>query len=410
MIAWFAGQPLVLKIVLGGLGSILLVFLLWRLWLRQYLEWQNVRTLEIEKRVGLKIEFIKTAAQILGGVFFLGTFYIAYQNLVVSQEKYRTDLFVQAVKQLGDEKLEVQLGGIYALERIARDSEKDHGPIMEVLTAYVRENAPWPPKKANGAKEQPAEPGKLPPGEKKPEDKPAPEVKPRADIQAILTVLGRRARIYKKEGDQHLDLRQTDLRRADLSQAHLEGAVLREAHLNLAMLTEAHLEGAVLEEAHLGFAMLIAAHLEGADLQKANLGLAQVSGHQVRQARNWVLAYLPEYMLANLGLPQDHNRRLRDHNLSGDHFDKLVGLDLRGASFSFMNLQGANLKEARLEGASFNFANLEKAHLEGAKLMGADLTGAKGLTKEQIVSAIIDEKTQLPYYLKQAGPDKAKPQ
>ena len=36
----------------------------------------------------------------------------------------------------------IRLGGIYALERIARDSEKDHGPIMEVLTAYVREKAP----------------------------------------------------------------------------------------------------------------------------------------------------------------------------------------------------------------------------------------------------------------------------
>ena len=38
----------------------------------------------------------------------------------------------------------IRLGGIYALERIAKDSEKDHGPIMEVLTAYVRENAPRP--------------------------------------------------------------------------------------------------------------------------------------------------------------------------------------------------------------------------------------------------------------------------
>jgi hypothetical protein len=27
------------------------------------------------------------------------------------------------------------------LERIARDSEKDHWPIMEILTAYVRERA-----------------------------------------------------------------------------------------------------------------------------------------------------------------------------------------------------------------------------------------------------------------------------
>ena len=38
--------------------------------------------------------------------------------------------------------LEVRLGAIYALERIAQDSERDHIPIMETLCAYIRENAP----------------------------------------------------------------------------------------------------------------------------------------------------------------------------------------------------------------------------------------------------------------------------
>ena len=290
MIAWFAGQPLAYKIVLGGLGSLLLLFLSWRLWLwlRKYLEWQNVKSLEIKERVGLKIEFIKTAAQILGGLFFLVTIWVAWQNLVVSQEKHKTDLFTKAIEQLGSEKLEVRLGGIYALERIARDSEKDHGPIMEVLTAYVRVHAPWPPKKPPEAKEQPAETGKPVPGEKEPATKPTPEVKPRADIQAILTVLGRRARTYGKGEAQRLDLHQTDLRGADLREVHLEGAGL------------------------------------------------------------W---------------------------------------------------------RAQLEGAY-----LGGAHLKGTILVGVDLRQAQGLTKEQIASAIIDEKTQLPDYLKKADPNKAKPQ
>jgi hypothetical protein len=38
--------------------------------------------------------------------------------------------------------LEVRLGTIYALERIAEDSERDHIPIMETLCAYIRQNAP----------------------------------------------------------------------------------------------------------------------------------------------------------------------------------------------------------------------------------------------------------------------------
>jgi uncharacterized protein YjbI with pentapeptide repeats len=385
MIAWFAAQPLVFKIFLGGLGSLLLLFLLWRLWLwlRKYLEWQNVKSLEIEKRVGIKIEFIKTAAQILGGAFFLVTIWVAWQNLVVSQEKYKTDLFTQAIDQLGNvNQMEVRLGGIYALERIARDSEKDHGPIMEVLTAFVRLHAPWTPEKAAEDKKQQDKTKKPPPGKKKSKTE-GEKIKPRADIQAILTVLGRRARTYKKEGDQRLDLRQTDLRGARLRGAHLEGA---------------HLGGAQLEGANLTGAHLNEAGLELADLKKG-IGL---KADQVRKARKWVLAYLPEELLEKLDLTLKHNQRLAKKNLSGYQF---VDMDLRWANFQGFNLEEAVLNGARLEGACFHSANLEKAHLEGADLRYAD-----GLTKEQIDSAFIDKNTKLDYHLKKADPDKANPQ
>ncbi len=127
-----------------------------------------------------------------------------------------------AINQLGEtgpEKLAIRLGGIYALERIARDSERDHWPIMEILTAYVREHAPW---KAEGQHSQP---------------KLAPE------IQAILTVLGRRTRSYGKGEDWPLDLSFTDLRRAALTDAHLERAVLWGTHLEDAVLSFLPLRG-----------------------------------------------------------------------------------------------------------------------------------------------------------------------
>lgn len=38
--------------------------------------------------------------------------------------------------------LEVRVGAIYALERISQDSERDRFQIMEILTAYVRQNSP----------------------------------------------------------------------------------------------------------------------------------------------------------------------------------------------------------------------------------------------------------------------------
>jgi len=366
MIAWFAGQPLVFKIVLGGLGSVLLVFLLWRLWLRKYLEWQNVKSLDIKERVGLKIEFIKTAAQVLGGAFFLFGLYFTWANLAVSQEKHKTDLFTKAIEQLGSEKLEVRLGGIYALERIARDSEKDHGPIMEVLTAFVRLHAPWPPEKPAEAKKQPAVSGK-----------PAPEVEPRPDIQAILTVLGRRARTYGKGEAQRLDLYQTDLRGTNLQKAYLEGANLWRAHLEGANLGKVHLEGAFPEEAHMEGAYLVGAHLEGAYLVGAHLEKA----------------FLDEAHLERAVLRGAYMEGAR---LLGAHLEEAV-------------LWNAHLEKAHLVGAHMEGADLSGAHLEGADLGWADLRGAKGLTKEQIASAIIDEKTELPDYLKKAELDKAKP-
>jgi hypothetical protein len=50
-----------------------------------------------------------------------------------------TESFSKAIEQLGSDKLEVRLGGIYALERISQESPQDHWAVMENLTAFVRE-------------------------------------------------------------------------------------------------------------------------------------------------------------------------------------------------------------------------------------------------------------------------------
>ena len=89
-----------------------------------------------------------TLGQILSGVAVLTGLIFAWQqlgqtsdNLRVSQEGQITDRFSRAVDQLGSDDLTVRLGGIYALERIARDSPRDYGPVMEVLTAFVRQES-----------------------------------------------------------------------------------------------------------------------------------------------------------------------------------------------------------------------------------------------------------------------------
>src|SRR5262249_24358869 len=53
-----------------------------------------------------------------------------------------TERFTKAIDQLGqmaDDKLDIRLGGIYALEQIAKESKELHRPVMEILTAFLRE-------------------------------------------------------------------------------------------------------------------------------------------------------------------------------------------------------------------------------------------------------------------------------
>src|SRR5215217_4967771 len=70
------------------------------------------------------------------------------EDLRQAEQGQITERFTRAIDQLGSEKLEIRLGGIYALERIARDSpERDYSTVIEVLTAYVRQNSSTPSKK-----------------------------------------------------------------------------------------------------------------------------------------------------------------------------------------------------------------------------------------------------------------------
>ena len=77
--------------------------------------------------------------QTIGGLGFIVTAVLAWRNLQLTEDKNVTDRFSKAVEMLAEsEKLEVKLGGIYSLERIARDSKADYPVVMEVLTAFVR--------------------------------------------------------------------------------------------------------------------------------------------------------------------------------------------------------------------------------------------------------------------------------
>ena len=89
---------------------------------------------------------VRTAALALlaGGIAVVGSIYTA-RTFALNRASQLTDRFTKAIEQLGHRTVDVRLGGIYALERIARDSRADHPQVVEVLTAFVREHAPRVP-------------------------------------------------------------------------------------------------------------------------------------------------------------------------------------------------------------------------------------------------------------------------
>ena len=134
---------------------------------------------------------------------------LSRRTFELTEQGQVTDRFTKAIEQLGSDKLDVRLGGIYALERVARDSAKDHPTVMEVLTAFIREHPREEWLTSEGG--QPTQEGST-----------------RPDIQAAVTVVGRR--------DTEHDILRIDLAAADLTHAILTFAVLTRADLTAAVL------------------------------------------------------------------------------------------------------------------------------------------------------------------------------
>lgn len=329
--------------------------------------------------------------------------------------------------------IEVRLGGLLSLERIAQDSVaydrgRDHVRIMEILCAYIRHNAP-----ASEAETPPGDdPEGLPKGataEAAAAHAQAWEARreelqdwawdlppPRADIQMALDILGRRgtahcayeagwhhgavaqatwpfakpAPPWPKGGDAKAQAQwQSDLEawqeslksysgyRLDLCETNLQGA-----DLGKALLAGARLEDAQMQGANLGGAQMQGADLRGAQMQGADLGAAQMQGAGLGQARIQGASLWQAQMLgANLDAA-----RMQGANLWQA---QMLGAGLRGAQ-----MQGAYLREAQMQGA-----DLWQAQMQGAILPGSNLTATRLLTQEQIDSARGDNTTLLPEHL-----------
>ena len=227
-------------------------------------------------------------AAILSAPFVIWRTTVAQRTVDLQHQGQITDRISKAVEQLGAEKtvkyrvtdadgkestteatapnIEVRIGGIYALERIAQDSMtsdqgRDHIRIMEILCAYVRENAP-------AAKAQDHDFGAGVPlnddataGQRRAHFASLEErfgsiemveqverwvetlPLPRTDIQTAIEVIGRRnpaqialERSTPSRGSAHgycLDLRATCLQRADMSALAFDHALFSSSRCNV---------------------------------------------------------------------------------------------------------------------------------------------------------------------------------
>lgn len=362
----------------------LLIFLPWiqEEWYRSTINIGDFVQLKPNERVQLQKDlaliensFRVTLAQIIGGSLLLLSLYLTYQNVKNAQENTRiaientkiatetlrvteegklTDRFSKAVELLGGEKLGIRLGGIYALQRVARDSQKDHWTVMEVLTAFVRENSRKPMEETAVPREESTDT----------QSDGTDEIGLREDIQAIMTVIGRRE-WTDKEPPQTLDL----------GGVSLAGYNLLEANLINIDLNGADLSGkTILREANLSGVDLSGANLSGADLSKANLSGANLSGADLSGA--------------NLNRANLSKANFNEANLSGAH---LFGADMTEGDFLEANLSGAYLRGAELKGAS----------LWRAILIGVDLSTAKNAKVEKPQPEKHQEHLESPAKLKQ---------
>jgi hypothetical protein len=80
----------------------------------------------------------------LAGLLVVAGALATWRQVHISREGQITDQFTRAIDQLGSGNLDVRIGGIYALERIAKNSLDDRSTIQYVLAAFVRHHASWP--------------------------------------------------------------------------------------------------------------------------------------------------------------------------------------------------------------------------------------------------------------------------
>lgn len=265
----------------AGLAAVAYGLLLWRgPW---WFDGGHLRERELEPADGVVITSFRTTLVALGAGVVAGlSLYYTHKShrqteklFELSREEQVTGRYVEAMKLLGSDDTHQRLGGIYSLERIMRDSAKDHATVVEVLAAFLRNQS------VEGRDPQLVVLSEREQRSRSPED-----------IQAALTVLCRRPH---RDGEPRIDLRLALLGRAKMQVGRLNGVDFERADLTGVDFTHADLTYADFEHSILQEVNLTGADLTGADLRGASLvGVQGLTVAQVVRAHLDRETVLPE--------------------------------------------------------------------------------------------------------------------
>ena len=149
----------------------------------------------------------------------------AHKRALIDDRALLHDRYQRAARMLGEKIQAVRIGGVYLLDRLAREQPKDyHLEVMRLFASFVRHQ-----------------------DHQAADDALAFHGRPRADVQAVMDFIGSRGCkqiSFEKKSCFILDLARANLQCANLQGANLESANLEGARLERANLKDARLNGA----------------------------------------------------------------------------------------------------------------------------------------------------------------------
>jgi uncharacterized protein YjbI with pentapeptide repeats len=307
----------------------------------------------------------------------------ATREVTVQEKKFSAGNFVDETISRTEPNLEVRLGAIYALERIAAYSQRDHWPIMEVLSAYIRNS-------------QNTGMANLAPSESKEYEQWYNDLYrsgPREDCQAALTVICRRAgqRIKQEQTKEEVidfsgaNLQRARTQRGNFSRANFRGAALDFAGFNRMDLEKAIFDECTMSGTHFSSSQLSRASFESCSLQRVTFLSCQIPG-----------ALFIEAKLKNVAFEAS--------DLRSTSFDSA---ELSNVVFSWVNLTDVNFSRVQLSPpflqATTRFRNVtfgawskSSSRFEGAELFHCDFSSCSDLISSDFEMALGDGSTKLP--------------